>query len=355
LQVTGGSNLNTVSSSQYNTGTYKGTTGSATNVNVSGTTTTVKLVSSQSALGAASSNSFDVTGLLSAAGMTVTTANVLNAGTISTISGTTATATTINGNTFNGGVFYGSDFISSTGGSENQIRIDLDKRKAELDNCMYVTEYCMPKAPTVSISCVNCTWSKADTSFSATVTATISQCRHGCTYSWSISGVSGSCPSGTVPAGGSRTVTCTVSGTAAADQTKTGTVSLTASNSVKTTLKTTKSVSINWRNTQPVNPVGCFYDANNYYYIYDYEQSDYGDNEITDYRIAYKWQGAIVYSRDRYSNPRSGEFESNESGSTDDGAYRFTSGSVAEVLADESYGTGGYFYEAYHQICRVAK
>jgi len=251
LTVNGQTYFNTVNSDTYVTGTYTADDINGGNVEFTSLTTS-QIISAISSLGSASASQFTVGGHVNSGSLS-TGSVTANSGSIPTTSGTTATYTSYNGTTFRGGSFSGSNFVASTG-DENQIRYDLDRRKAELDNCMYVTGFCLGQPPTVSLSCPSCVDSDNRSSFSATVTANISNCRLGCNYTWSLSGVTGSCPAGSIPAGGSSAVSCNVSGTVAAGSSLAGSVTLVAANSKRPEKTASSTVNVSWRNTSP--PIG---------------------------------------------------------------------------------------------------
>ncbi len=236
--VTSNSDFNSLSSGSYQAGTYTSNQVSASNLSVD-TLRTGNIVANTSSLGAATSNALTVSGLAAFESLNTPLATVTNAS-ITTLTGSAMSYSNVSANTFQGGNFEGSDFQTGAGASENQIRADLDKRKLELDNCMYITQYCINQTPKTSLTCSGCVGDSASTAFTATIRVQISDCRHGCNYTWALSGVNGSCPSGSVAAGGSASVTCTVTGSVASGQTQTGTVSLTARNN-KTNLTDKKS------------------------------------------------------------------------------------------------------------------
>lgn len=89
----------------------------------------------------------------------------------------------------------------------------LAETKGDLDNCMYVTQYCIPQTPSVSVSSPNSTQNASQSSFTSTINGSITNCRQGCSYSWSrsagLSTVSG-CTSGLVSQGSSASPTCRI-------------------------------------------------------------------------------------------------------------------------------------------------
>jgi hypothetical protein len=273
-------NSNSVTATTTNAGSVTAGSGSVSggmsvgdisvqNLNVTNRLTTSNINSTSSDLGVANASSFDITGALTASGVNVTTANIGNAN-IGSLTGSTANFSSVTANQFNGGAFSASnDFItpqSSVNTNYNRIRA----LQGKLDNCMYVTGYCLPKAPALSGSCVGCFQSKASTSFSATITVSISSCKQGCSYSWSLNGVTGSCSAGTVAAGGTASVSCTVSAEVANAKTLTGSVVLTSKNTAKPSLTNSSSYTINWSNTAPeYDPLddlvaGCYVDTKGY-------------------------------------------------------------------------------------------
>jgi hypothetical protein len=275
LTVNGQTYFNTVNSDTYVTGTYTADDINAGNVEFTSLTTN-QIISAISSLGSASASQFTVGGHVNSGSLS-TGSVTANSGSIPTISGTTATYTSYNGTTFRGGSFSGSNFVASTG-DENQIRYDLDRRKAELDNCMYVTGFCLGQPPTVSLSCPSCVDSDNRSSFSATVTANISNCRLGCNYTWSLSGVTGSCPAGSIPAGGSSAVSCNVSGTVAAGSSLAGSVTLVAANSKRPEKTASSTVNVSWRNTSP--PVAPFWETVKAGCVVDTNDADYASENV---------------------------------------------------------------------------
>ena len=142
--------------------------------------------------------------------------------------------------------------ISAIDGDVTSARSDLNVLTNKLVNCMDVTQYCYPQTPSVSTSCSGCLASGQRSSFSAVVSANITACRQGCSYTWSISGVSGSCASGNIPKGGSANITCNISkSNVGAGETITGSVSITVKNSHYTSRTDSDSESVSWGNTTP--------------------------------------------------------------------------------------------------------
>jgi len=325
------------------------------NLIISNELNTEKLKSTTSSLGSASSSKLGISDSLTSSKALGSVLDISTSQFIK-LKAVNASFSTVNGNVFTGRDFQTTDdFYTSVSSVNKNFDLITDQQQI-LDNCMYVTEFCLPQTPKIDISCVNCISSKSSESFSATITAVISQCRQGCSYSWSKTAFNGYCPSGSISAGSSKTVSCTVTGSASAESLKTGSVSITASNSLKSSLSTTKSVSIRWSNTQPAEPVGCFYDANNQVYTEQDESSDYGDNERYDEVTIYTWDGVEVYRHAEGYNDRDGTDGdySNTSGSLNDGRYSFETGAVISSKSD-ARGSGGYLYEATFEICRIER
>jgi trimeric autotransporter adhesin len=198
----------------------------------------------------------------SAGSMVVTNGIVANTTDI-----TSVTANSVNANNFNGGDFNGSSFNggSFTGdnftatddfytvvSSVNKNFIDLGGLQSDLDNCVNVSKYCIPLSPSASLSCPDCFDSGNRPNFSAIVSSTIDTCPQGCTYTWNISGLSGSCPSGVIAVGGSATPSCSISKTGVPNEsTYIDNVSLTITNAHYPSYSVTANQGISWRNTIP--------------------------------------------------------------------------------------------------------
>ena len=91
--------------------------------------------------------------------------------------------------------------------------------KDDLDECMNDTKWCFPQQPRIDIwQCggfqqTSCTQKLEQSTMTAHITARIVDCRHGCTYSWSIPNgfaSAGGCASGSVAVGGSKSMTCKI-------------------------------------------------------------------------------------------------------------------------------------------------
>lgn len=162
---------------------------------------------------------------------------------------TVTTTGNVSGTNFTGDNFTASD----VGANENQIYQELMQLQQDLDECMYEGDRpCMPQAPVISnVSCPSCDLSGERSNFSATMSATVSNCRQGCSFSWAISNtLSGTCSAGTVTASqGSRNLSCTVSGTLEPQESLTGNVTLTARNSRNSSLATNTARNVSWTNT----------------------------------------------------------------------------------------------------------
>lgn len=186
--------------------------------------------------GAASAQNFVIAGNLQTGSVTA------QSGSFSDLTGSTLNANTVNSGTFNGGSFTGSDFVTPVSSVMNNRNLITDQ-KNKLDNCMYVTTYCFPKPPVISSpQCPNCTQSGFLLSFTATATATISSCQHGCSYEWIVSGsASASCPSGVIPKMNSGSVvrSCTLSRSQSEGTNSTGLVTLKVYNTRRNTYQAT--------------------------------------------------------------------------------------------------------------------
>lgn len=166
---------------------------------------------------------------------------------------------------------YSADDYMNADTSLNTIEYERQALQQKLDECMYVTEWCFPKAPEISqmVCEPNCYIVKEDNSFSAKLRARVSQCQHGCNYSWELGGASGLCGAGTVSQGGYKSLSCNISGNVPPESTRSHTVKITALNSIDTTKKTTKNYSVTWENTTSDNPfkevkAGCYIDTSDY-------------------------------------------------------------------------------------------
>ena len=221
----------------------------ATNGNVSGTTTATKvnasslraqtlrtgsLNSSNSDFGRGAASTYQVSG------QTQT----------QTVSGNTGNVSSFTGSSFIGGSASGSDFNSSQS-SVNANYALLKNLQTDINDCINVSGYCFPKAPVISnIRCPDCIKNDARPNFSTVITATVSECQRGCNYSWALNGLGGSCSSGSVSRGSSRTVSCQVNGFVPPNQRLTNFVTLQAVNSSNSNYNSQSNININWFNTQ---------------------------------------------------------------------------------------------------------
>jgi hypothetical protein len=137
---------------------------------------------------------------------------------------------------------------------------ELNTLTGQLHNCMYVTQYCIPQDPTASLSCADCSKSSAATSFSATAYGSISDCRQGCTYSWTVSGTgisASGCSSGSVSQGGTAAPSCTVTANLSGGQSASGSITLNVSNSHYTGRTDSASVPVYFLNIKPTVSTSC--------------------------------------------------------------------------------------------------
>ena len=262
---TGNASFNTLNSTNVSANTVNGgdvtaTSGSvsgnanvnnlsASNLTVSNKLQTANITSNTSSLGSASATSFVVSGGVSVQGVNVYTANITTAN-INTVTGTNANYNTVTANAFSGGAFTSNDDFYTAVSSVNNNYLLIDEQKNKLDNCMYVSKYCIPKAPVISnVSCPTCSDNAPVTNFSATISAKISECQRGCNYSWSYNSVSGSCVAGTISKGSTKTVLCNISATLAPQEGLTDVVTLTATNSKNSSYSTSVNVNVDWFNS----------------------------------------------------------------------------------------------------------
>jgi hypothetical protein len=245
--------------------TLKATTLKNTTLN----TGTLK-VNSSSTLGVASATSLDISGKLEATKFIATDANIdtlsgntnattanIDSANATTINGTNANFDEVEADTFVGGSATGSNFSSSSSSVNNNYAL-LTTYEEKIDNCINTTQYCIPETPSISLSCSGCTQASATSTFTATLTAKVTNCRQGCSVTWSksswLSTVSG-CTTTSISAGGTATLSCQVRKTSASvGTTYTGSVSVTATNSHYTDRSTTASKSISFENTSSVTP-----------------------------------------------------------------------------------------------------
>ncbi|WP_286824084.1 hypothetical protein [Idiomarina sp. UBA1919] len=146
--------------------------------------------------------------------------------------------------------FSGTDF-SNEDTSVNTLYYEGKAIQNKLDECMYVTEWCFPKAPKITqTGCEpRCTIRKANENFSTRLRARVSECQHGCNYSWQLGSASGLCRSGKISEGGYQNLSCDISGTVPAQSTRSYAIKLTALNSVDTDKRTSKTIPVSWENT----------------------------------------------------------------------------------------------------------
>lgn len=110
-----------------------------------------------------------------------------------------------------------------------------------------------PPVPTISdFECDKCIAFKEDnSSFSATVSGSISKCRDGCNYSWESTTGNirlNSCSAGSVPAGRTATPSCGISATVGTGNKVTGSVRLRVSASSDASKNNSASQSVSWEN-----------------------------------------------------------------------------------------------------------
>jgi len=160
------------------------------------------------------------------------------------------------GDRFNGSRFEGADFHIS-GTSENEIFHDINVLDGKLYNCMEVTEYCLPKAPLISqTTCPGCRLQQESGNFSAQASATVGRCQHGCDYRWQLGDLSGACSAGDVSKGGTKRVSCPVSGALEPGERRRTFIDLVAANRLDTRKTTTHRFAVDWEREQQQDPFG---------------------------------------------------------------------------------------------------
>ncbi len=142
--------------------------------------------------------------------------------------------------------------------SSNSNRISTERNKldvitGQLVNCMEVSQFCYPQDPSVSLSCSGCVESGNQSNFNATVSASIVNCRQGCSYEWSSTGSGftlSNCATGNIASGGTGSASCNVSSVLENQERAVGSVSLTVTNRHYTARNDSDSVNISYENTQ---------------------------------------------------------------------------------------------------------
>jgi hypothetical protein len=260
--------------------------------------------------------------------------------------GTNATFDDLAVTNFAGGSFTGDDFDTSQS-SVNDNYAMLSEYGEAIDDCINVSQYCIPQTPVVTISCDDCTDTGAKSSFSATLSIYVTQCRQGCDVASVIPSAltkSSGCTTTTISAGGSATLSCTVSLTLDPQEAYEGSITVTATNSHYTSESYTATQAIYFENTTTAEPEvntscsGCI------------QQSDKEDFSATitgsvycPYACTYTWTETGGASKDSCSGGSVSSGETNTvtceiSASLD--AQESVSGTVkltATLTADSSY------------------
>mgnify|MGYP005811737383 CR=1 FL=1 len=169
---------------------------------------------------------------------------------------------TSNSGNVSGNVNVGNNSTSpdtfSSKSSINKNYNDINGLQDDLDNCMYTTKWCYPVDPIVDITCLqgSCSQSAQKSNFTAKLSTSISNCRHGCSYTWSLpSGFSSTCSNGSVGAGQEPTLSCTISKNNLGRQENiSGTATITVISNYDSDYRSSDSVSINFENTTPNDP-----------------------------------------------------------------------------------------------------
>ena len=226
---------------------------SVTNLNVSNRLQTNVVNSSTSSLGNASASKLSISGRLVASGINTSIASFDNA-VIQSASGNNANYNTVSANRFNGGAFTSNDDFYTPISSVNKNYLLIDEQRNKLDNCVYVTKFCLPETPSVNLTCPTCKLSANRASFSGVATASISGCRQGCTYRWVTSGsvlkFSG-CTGGSVVQGGSASPSCRVSTSLGPQQSASGNIKIIVTNNHYKNEISSGVASVSYTNTTP--------------------------------------------------------------------------------------------------------
>lgn len=200
--------------------------------------------------------------------------------------------------------------------------------------------------PIVSTSCSACFSSRGSTSFSSVISASISNCPQGCSYSWVKTGTaSANCPSGSVAVGQTKQPSCNISGTVANGSTVSGNVKIVVKNTVITTSSVNDSENYSWVNTTPAQT--CRHNTSNKIILDEWEYSDFGDNERYKYSLKYYWNGAVVYEKANGYDSRDGTSYREENGST----AGYSKGDEISYHHD-SYNSGGFETQGEWAICK---
>jgi len=241
---------------------------SASNLTVNNRLQTNVVESDNSSVGNASASQLAIQETLNASGINVTLASFNNAN-IGSVSGSNLSVDTVSANQFSGGSYTSNDDFYTPQSSVNNNHLLITEQRNKLDHCMDVTEYCLPQTPSVDVSCPSCTAFGNRSSFSSTITGTISDCRQGCSYRWTTSGSNlnfTGCTSGTVSKGSTASPSCNVSASVAPQASATGTATLIVTNSHYSDRVASDSVNIRYDNRTPIDPfkevtAGCFVDT----------------------------------------------------------------------------------------------
>lgn len=209
-----------------------GKAGSTVNAGFIYVTNTAKaqtITANQGDLGAITTNNVDVSGTLSANHVSAT-GNTTISGELSAnnMSGNSLVVNqNVSANTLNAGSVHAGNITTTNDAisSNSTININYDMikgMKGDLDNCMDVSQYCFPQQPRVKLDCPvlltggRCRVGQENEYVTATFTAQVLDCRHGCKYTWSIpSGttVVNGCTNGQTAEGQTANPSCTVKNT----------------------------------------------------------------------------------------------------------------------------------------------
>lgn len=147
--------------------------------------------------------------------------------------------------------------ISNTTASLSNSSSSLSALQDDLDECMFTTQYCIPQNPSVNLTCINCVQSNPTPTFSALAEGSITGCRQGCTYEWTVVGMNilSGCTNGAVPPSGSANPSCSIGSTVPSLNMANGQVTLRVSNTNYPGRQDIANVNVQFTNSSPVSPV----------------------------------------------------------------------------------------------------
>lgn len=273
VRVSGAANISSIYANTADIASATGGTASAGFVYTENLQTAT-IQSNQSEVGVASASSASFSG-----GISANTANVSGTGTFTgnvnstsmagqslTIAGEAKAGTLNASGNVTTNVLAASNDVHSSKSSINANYTEMQALKGDLDNCMNTTQYCYPQEPRPSpIQChpnaeLWCEQEGPKENFTAQLSTSVSDCRHGCTYSWSIpSGFSvhSGCASGTVPEGSaSNNLVCQIKNTNALGRQEdiSGTVTFNVHSTRNPDLSDTLTKGVYFKNNRPDDP-----------------------------------------------------------------------------------------------------